>query len=95
MGNIWSSTDPGDEDKIWTSDAWYAMESGAFCIVCGAPFDIKGDVYNLDPKKLEYQVSCFIGTPFKSNMEVLVAVQCAVPWSLRGSKCAQTHKRYI
>ncbi|KAH4277712.1 hypothetical protein HBH98_095000 [Parastagonospora nodorum] len=51
MGSIWSSAELDDQDDKWISDARYAMESGAFCVVCGAPFDIEGDVYNLDPKK--------------------------------------------
>ncbi|KAI8942629.1 hypothetical protein NX059_000683 [Plenodomus lindquistii] len=46
MGNAFSSTNAGN----WKSDVRYAMESGAFCVICGGPFDIEGDVYNIDPK---------------------------------------------
>jgi hypothetical protein len=54
MGNLWSlQTAEHDE---WKSDAQYAMESGTYCVICGNPFDIEGDVYNLDPKEPRYQV---------------------------------------
>jgi hypothetical protein len=49
-----------DEDKDWKSDARYAMETGTYCVMCGGPFDIEGDVYNLDPKEPRYQVCGFL-----------------------------------
>jgi hypothetical protein len=55
MGSIFSSQDV--EDEVWKSDAQYAMESGTYCVICGGPFDIEGDVYNLHPKEPRYQVS--------------------------------------
>jgi hypothetical protein len=53
MGNLWSSRTVEDS---WKSDARYAMEAGTYCVICGGPFDIEGDVYNLDPKEPRYQV---------------------------------------
>ncbi|KAF2828954.1 hypothetical protein CC86DRAFT_392220 [Ophiobolus disseminans] len=53
MGNMLSSKEA--EDDNWKSDARYAMESGTYCIICGGPFDLEGDVYNLDPKEPRYQ----------------------------------------
>jgi hypothetical protein len=57
MGNFFSSS--VDEDD-WKSDAQYAMEAGTFCVICGGPFDMEGDVYNLNPKEPRYQV-CRLG----------------------------------
>ena len=57
MGNPWSSQ--VDDDDNWKSDAKYAMEAGTFCVICGSPFDIDGDVYNVDPKEARYQVWIF------------------------------------
>jgi hypothetical protein len=45
------------QNGTWKSDAWYAMESGTYCVICGGPFDIEGDIYNQDPKEPRYQVS--------------------------------------
>ncbi|KAF2855798.1 hypothetical protein T440DRAFT_536007 [Plenodomus tracheiphilus IPT5] len=50
MGNLFSS--PSADD--WKSDVRYAMESGAFCVICGGPFDIEGNVYGIDPKDPRY-----------------------------------------
>ncbi|KAJ4368387.1 hypothetical protein N0V83_006744 [Neocucurbitaria cava] len=52
MGNTPSSR---GEDSNWKSDARYAMESGVFCVICGGPFDMEGDVYNIDPKEERYR----------------------------------------
>ena len=49
-----SSEDAGEEN--WKSEARYAMEAGTYCVICGGPFDLEGDVYNLDPKEPRYQV---------------------------------------
>jgi hypothetical protein len=54
MGGMLSS--PHQDRYSWKSDACYAMEAGTFCVVCGGPFDLEGDVYNLCPKELRYQV---------------------------------------
>jgi hypothetical protein len=54
MGGMLSSQH--QEEDNWKSDACHAMEAGTFCVVCGGPFDLEGDVYNLDPKELRYQV---------------------------------------
>jgi hypothetical protein len=54
MGGMLSSQE--NEEGNWKSDARYAMESGTYCIICGGPFDMEGDVYNLDPKEPRYQV---------------------------------------
>jgi hypothetical protein len=53
MGSFISSL-PEDD---WKSDAQHGMESGTFCVICGGPFDIEGDVYNIDPKDPRFQVS--------------------------------------
>jgi hypothetical protein len=53
MGGLLSSKVVEDN---WKSDARYAMEAGTFCVVCGNPFDIGGDVYNIDPKDKRFQV---------------------------------------
>ncbi|KAH8724893.1 hypothetical protein GQ44DRAFT_799044 [Phaeosphaeriaceae sp. PMI808] len=53
MGSVLSLQ--ADEYVRWKSDAWYAMESGTFCVICGGPFDIEGDVHNLSPKDPRYQ----------------------------------------
>ncbi|KAG9194726.1 hypothetical protein G6011_04761 [Alternaria panax] len=51
MGGLLSSKVEDD----WKSDAQHAMETGSFCVVCGNPFDIEGDVYNIDPKDTRFQ----------------------------------------
>lgn len=62
MGNPWSSqVDNGDD---WRSDARYAMAAGMYCVICGSPFDIEGDVYNIDPKEARYQVWALDGVVF-------------------------------
>ena len=52
MGNF-TSSQAHDE---WKSDAQHAMEAGTFCVICGGPFDLHGDVYNIDPKDPRFQV---------------------------------------
>ncbi|KAF1846506.1 uncharacterized protein K460DRAFT_281861 [Cucurbitaria berberidis CBS 394.84] len=52
MGSFLSSR---IDDADWKSDARYAMESGTFCVICGGPFDVEGDVYNIDPKEMRYR----------------------------------------
>jgi len=52
MGNSASSK----TDDEWKSDAQQAIEAGAFCVICGGPFDLDGDVYNIDPKDPRFQV---------------------------------------
>ncbi|KAA8622736.1 hypothetical protein PtrSN002B_011443 [Pyrenophora tritici-repentis] len=51
MGNFTSSQTHNE----WKSDAQHAMEAGTFCVICGGPFDLDGDVYNIDPKDPRYQ----------------------------------------
>ncbi|KAH8640248.1 hypothetical protein IG631_03189 [Alternaria alternata] len=53
MGGLHSSK----VEEVWKSDARHAMEAGTFCVVCGGPFDIEGDVYNIDPKDIRFQHS--------------------------------------
>jgi hypothetical protein len=55
MGSLLSSKVEDD----WKSDARHAMEAGTFCVVCGSPFDIEGDIYNIDPKDIRFQVRYF------------------------------------
>ena len=33
------------------------MEDSRFCVICGGPFDVEGDVYNIDPKDMRFQVN--------------------------------------
>jgi hypothetical protein len=74
MGTFFSSSTT--EDDGWKSDARYAMESGTYCVICGAPFDIEGDVYNLDPKEPRYQVGHLNIIEYtETNMWILVAAQ--------------------
>ncbi|EUC50540.1 hypothetical protein COCMIDRAFT_32062 [Bipolaris oryzae ATCC 44560] len=37
------------------SDTRHTTETGPFCVVCGGPFDIEGEVYNIDPKDPQFQ----------------------------------------
>ena len=53
MGNVFSAP-PVDE---WKSDVRHAMEAGTYCVICGGPFDIEGEVYNIDAKDPRFQVS--------------------------------------
>jgi hypothetical protein len=78
MGTFFSSS--AAEDDGWKSDARHAMESGTYCVICGAPFDIEGDVYNLDPKEPRYQVRHPQNIVYtEANMWILVAVQFPPP----------------
>lgn len=52
MGNIFSTA----PTQPWRSDARQAMESGTSCVLCGSPFDIEGDVYNIDAKNPRFRV---------------------------------------
>jgi hypothetical protein len=56
MGNFFSGLFPTPSDNSWKSDAQFAMESSWFCILCGAPLDITGDAYSLDPEEERYKV---------------------------------------
>ncbi|KAF1833013.1 hypothetical protein BDW02DRAFT_599477 [Decorospora gaudefroyi] len=42
-------------EEGWKSDARHAMEAGRFCVICGGPFDIEGNVYTNDPKDPRFQ----------------------------------------
>lgn len=53
MGSLLSSKVADD----WKSDARCAMEDSRFCVICGGPFDVEGDVYNIDPKDMRFQVN--------------------------------------
>lgn len=53
MGSLLSSKVSDD----WKSDARCAMEDSRFCVICGGPFDVEGDVYNIDPKDMRFQVN--------------------------------------
>lgn len=53
MGSLLSTSQPNPE---WKSDAQFAMESNWFCVICGSPFDLEGEVYNLDSKAARYMV---------------------------------------
>jgi hypothetical protein len=55
MGGFLSSKTSSQD--TWKSDARYAMEEGTYCVICGSPFDIEGDIYNQDPIEPRYQVS--------------------------------------
>ncbi|KAF3003493.1 hypothetical protein E8E13_004443 [Curvularia kusanoi] len=39
----------------WKSEAQFAMESSCFCVICGSPFDLEGEVYNLDAGAERYR----------------------------------------
>ena len=53
MGSILSTSQP---DREWKSEAQFAMESSCFCVICGSPFDLEGEVYNLDTEAARYKV---------------------------------------
>lgn len=53
MGGYLSS--PDQEER--KHDARRHMtETGPFCVICGGPFDIEGEIYNIDPKDPQFQV---------------------------------------
>ncbi|KAF1927976.1 uncharacterized protein M421DRAFT_421180 [Didymella exigua CBS 183.55] len=54
MGSLLSTSQPNLE---WKSEAQFAMESSCFCVVCGSPFDLSGDIYNLDVEAARYKVN--------------------------------------
>jgi hypothetical protein len=41
------------------------MEDSRFCVICGGPFDVVGDVYNIDPKDMRFQVN----SPFREALQ--------------------------
>jgi hypothetical protein len=49
------------------------MEAGTYCVICGGPFDIEGDVYNLDPKEPRYQVG-------RINLRILSSELTDLQW---------------
>ncbi|KAJ4986271.1 hypothetical protein SVAN01_08206 [Stagonosporopsis vannaccii] len=52
MGSLLSKSEPNLECK---SEARFAMESSCFCVICGSPFDLEGEVYNLDAAAARYK----------------------------------------
>jgi hypothetical protein len=54
VSSLFSST---RQRTPWRSDAYFAMECGWFCVLCGAPLDITGEAHNLDPDDERYRVS--------------------------------------
>ena len=54
MGSLLSTPQPGPKRK---SEAQFAMESSCFCVICGSPFDLEGEVYNLDAGATRYKVN--------------------------------------
>lgn len=64
MGSLLSTSEPDLECK---SEARFAMESSCFCVICGSPFDLEGEVYNLDVAAARYKVYtgyCYIHLRF-------------------------------
>lgn len=59
MGNYFSSRDKDE----WKSDVPHATQTGTFCVVCGGPFDLEGEVSNMDPKDPKFEVRC---SPFEN-----------------------------
>jgi hypothetical protein len=53
MGSLLSKS---QSDPEWKSEAQSAMESSCFCVICGSPFDLEGEVYNLDTEAARYKV---------------------------------------
>lgn len=53
MGSLLSKS---QQDPEWKSEAQFAMESSCFCVICGSPFDLEGEVYNLDTGAARYKV---------------------------------------
>ncbi|KAH6614020.1 hypothetical protein C7974DRAFT_69037 [Boeremia exigua] len=52
MGSLLSHPKP---DPKWISEAEFAMESSCFCVICGSPFDLQGEVHNLDTAAARYK----------------------------------------
>ncbi|USP76101.1 hypothetical protein yc1106_03375 [Curvularia clavata] len=50
MGGYLSS--PCKEER--KHDVRYVAETGPFCVICGGPFDIEGEIYNIDPKDPQF-----------------------------------------
>ncbi|KNG48936.1 hypothetical protein TW65_04347 [Stemphylium lycopersici] len=51
MGGYFSS----QKESQFKSDAQRAMEDGTFCVICGGPFDLEGEIYDIDPKDPHFQ----------------------------------------
>lgn len=79
MGSLLSTSkaDPG-----WKSEAQFAMESSCFCVICGSPFDLEGEVYNLDAGAARYKVNMALRRLFT----VADALQWMRNYRLIGSK---------
>lgn len=54
MGNHLSTSQTEPE---WKSEAEFAMESSCFCVVCGSPFSLTGELYNFDTEAIHYKVT--------------------------------------
>ncbi|KAF2630999.1 hypothetical protein BU25DRAFT_418650 [Macroventuria anomochaeta] len=52
MGSLLSTPQP---DPEWKPEAQFAMEFSCFCVICGSPFDLEGEVYNLDAGATRYK----------------------------------------
>jgi hypothetical protein len=50
-GYLSSQREPGSK-----CDLRHTAETGPFCVICGGPFDIEGEIYNIDPKDPQFQV---------------------------------------
>lgn len=61
MGSHFSTSKP---EPKWKSEAQFAMESSCFCVICGSPFDLEGEVYNLDTGAERYKVNTASLTAF-------------------------------
>ena len=61
MGSYFSTSKP---EPKWKSEAQFAMESSCFCVICGSPFDLEGEVYNLDTGAERYKVNTASFTAF-------------------------------
>jgi len=64
MGSLLSTS---ESDLECVSEARFAMESSCFCVICGSPFDLGGEVYNLDVAAARYKVytgHCYIHLRF-------------------------------
>lgn len=54
MGSLLSTF---QTEPAWRAEAHFAMESSCFCVVCGSPFGLFGEIHSFDTEVEHYQVN--------------------------------------
>jgi hypothetical protein len=75
MGSLLSTSQPESE---WKSEAQFAMESSCFCVVCGSPFGLHGEIYNFDTEAAHYQVNTSLAGCQVAQLTVLSGCETTV-----------------